>query len=67
MGMIVRFFDGKGNTVKICSLTSRFMRHSTHRDLHRVSHALNELESSKLFQILVVGPKVSIKSHDKIV
>ena len=67
MDVLIRYFDSVDRRVKMWYLDSRFLSHSTHRDLlDQYNTSLQVLDNSKIGQISMDGQSVNLKFLQKV-
>ena len=66
MDVLIRYFDSVDRKVKMQYLDSRFLGHSTHRDLFdQYKIAVQGLDDCKICQISMDGPMLTLSSYRK--
>ena len=64
MDVLIRYFDSVDRKVKMRYFDSRFLGHSTHRDLFdQYKIAVQGLDDCKICQISMDGPSVNLSSY----
>ena len=67
MDVLIRYFDSVDRKVKMRYLDSRFLEHSTHRDLFdQYNIAAQGLDNCKICQKSMDGPSVNLKFLQKV-